>query len=280
MQLAHTIAELKQALAQADADGKRVGFVPTMGALHAGHLSLVKKAQEQELFVVVSVFVNPRQFGEGDDLTNYPRTLGVDARILTDAGVDVLFAPSSNEVYPASGVEEISAEELGNKFEGASRPGHFDGMLTVVNRLFNLVQPDVAFFGSKDAQQLVLVSQMVRRQVANGDREPIKIIACDTVRDDSGLALSSRNQRIEKDLLPAAKTISKALFAGSKEKTKQECIQAAKNELDPKIRLDYIELVNPDTFEVVESCEGAMMVIAAWAGEVRLIDNLLLGGSA
>lgn len=280
MQLAHTIAELNQALASADADGKRVGFVPTMGALHAGHLSLVKKAQELDLFVVVSVFVNPRQFGHGDDLTNYPRTLGVDARVLTDAGVDVLFAPSGSEVYPSSGVEEISAGELGNRFEGASRPGHFDGMLTVVNRLFNLVQPDVAFFGSKDAQQLVLVSQMVKRQVANGDREPIKIVACDTVRDESGLALSSRNQRIARDLLPAAQTISTALFAGSKKPSKQACIEAAKAELDPKIRLDYIELVNPDTFEVVESCEGSRMVIAARVGEVRLIDNLLLGGFA
>ncbi len=280
MQLAHTIAELKAALSQADADGKRVGFVATMGALHAGHLSLVKKAQEQELFVVVSVFVNPRQFGQDDDLSNYPRTLGVDARVLTDSGVDVLFAPSSGEVYPTSGVVEISAGELGNKFEGASRPGHFDGMLTVVNRLFNLVQPDVAFFGSKDAQQLVLVSQMVKRQVASGDREPIKIVACDTVRDPQGLALSSRNQRIDKADFAAAISINRALFAGSKQKTKQAAIEAAKAELDPKCRLDYIELINPDTFEVVDSCEGARMVIAAWVGEVRLIDNLLLGGNS
>ena len=278
MQLAHKIVELEQALAVADTEGRRVGFIPTMGALHKGHLSLVKKAQEQGLFIVVSVFLNPRQFGDGDDLENYPRTLGVDARVLSDAGVDVLFAPSSQEVYPASGVKEISAGELGSRLEGKARPGHFDGMLTVVNRLLNLVQPDVAFFGSKDAQQLMLVAQMVKRQVANGDREPIKVVACETVRDDEGLALSSRNQRIPTELMPAARTLHRALVAGSTKKTKADCIGAAKAELDPIIRLDYLELVDPETFANTEGVEGARMVIAGWVGEVRLIDNLLIGG--
>ena len=278
MQLAHKIVELEQALAVADTEGRRVGFIPTMGALHKGHLSLVKKAQEQGLFIVVSVFLNPRQFGDGDDLENYPRTLGVDARVLSDAGVDVLFAPSSQEVYPASGVKEISAGELGSRLEGKARPGHFDGMLTVVNRLLNLVQPDVAFFGSKDAQQLMLVAQMVKRQVANGDREPIKVVACETVRDDEGLALSSRNQRIPTELIPAARTLHRALVAGSTKKTKADCIGAAKAELDPIIRLDYLELVDPETFANTEGVEGARMVIAGWVGEVRLIDNLLIGG--
>jgi len=278
MQLAHKIVELEQALAVADTEGRRVGFIPTMGALHKGHLSLVKKAQEQGLFIVVSVFLNPRQFGDGDDLENYPRTLGVDARVLSDAGVDVLFAPSSQEVYPASGVKEISAGELGSRLEGKARPGHFDGMLTVVNRLLNLVQPDVAFFGSKDAQQLMLVTQMVKRQVANGDREPIKVVACETVRDDEGLALSSRNQRIPTELMPAARTLHRALVAGSTKKTKADCIGAAKAELDPIIRLDYLELVDPETFAVTEGVEGARMLIAGWVGEVRLIDNLLIGG--
>lgn len=278
MQLAHKIVELEQALTVADTEGRRVGFIPTMGALHKGHLSLVKKAQEQGLFIVVSVFVNPRQFGDGDDLENYPRTLGVDARVLSDAGVDVLFAPSSQEVYSASGVKEISAGELGNLLEGTVRPGHFDGMLTAVNRLFNLVQPDVAFFGSKDAQQLMLVTQMVKHQVANGDREPIKVVACETVRDDEGLALSSRNQRIPTELMPAAQTLHQALVAGSTKKTKADCIGAAKAQLDPIIRLDYLELVDPETFAVTEGVEGARMVIAGWVGEVRLIDNLLIGG--
>jgi len=278
MQLAQKIVELEQALAVADTEGRRVGFVPTMGALHKGHLSLVNKAQEQGLFIVVSVFVNPRQFGDGDDLENYPRTLGVDARVLSDAGVDVLFAPSSQEIYPASGVKEISAGELGNLLEGTVRQGHFDGMLTVVNRLFNLVQPDVTFFGSKDAQQLMLVTQMVKRQVANGDREPIKVVACETVRDDQGLALSSRNQRIPSELMPAARTLHRALVAASTMKTKAACIKAAKAELDPIIRLDYLELVDPETFAITEGVEGARMVIAGWVGEVRLIDNLVIGG--
>lgn len=278
MQLAQKIVELEQALTVADTEGRRVGFIPTMGALHKGHLSLVTKAQEQGLFIVVSVFVNPRQFGDGDDLENYPRTLGVDARVLSDAGVDVLFAPSSQEIYPASGVKEISAGELGNLLEGTVRQGHFDGMLTVVNRLFNLVQPDVAFFGSKDAQQLMLVTQMVKRQVANGDREPIKVVACETVRDDQGLALSSRNQRIPSELMPAARTLHRALVAASTMKTKADCIKAAKAELDPIIRLDYLELVDPETFAITEGVEGARMVIAGWVGEVRLIDNLVIGG--
>jgi len=278
MQLAQKIVELEEALTVADTEGRRVGFIPTMGALHKGHLSLVKKAQDQGLFIVVSVFVNPRQFGEGDDLAKYPRTPGVDARVLSDAGVDVLFAPGSQEVYPATGVKEISAGELGALFEGAARPGHFDGMLTVVNRLFNLVQPDVAFFGSKDAQQLMLVTQMVKRQVASGDREPIKVIACETVRDDEGLALSSRNQRIPKELIPAARTLNRALVAGSTKKTKADCIEAARTQLDPIIRLDYLELVDPETFAVTEGVKGARMVIAGWVGEVRLIDNLLIGG--
>ena len=275
MQLAHTISELNQALAVADAQGRRVGFVPTMGALHEGHLSLIRKAQADSLFVVVSIFVNPRQFGEGDDLRNYPRTLGVDARILTDLGVDVLFAPSVQEVYPESGVQEISAGELGQRLEGEFRPGHFDGMLTVVNRLFNLVGPDVAFFGAKDAQQLMLVKNMVRAQVANGDREPISIVG-----DSEGLALSSRNQRIPADQIPAARSIYRALVAGSKHKSRQDCLDAVTRELDPIIRLEYLELVDPETFAAAQSPEGARLVIACWVGEVRLIDNLLLGGSA
>lgn len=280
MILAQTVAELKSALAVADDENRRIGFVPTMGALHEGHLSLVRRAQAEDLFVVVSVFVNPRQFDASDDLNKYPRTLGVDARVLTDAGVDVLFAPSVNEIYPASGVQEISAGELGEVFEGESRPGHFDGMLTVVNRLFNLVGPDLAFFGEKDAQQLTLVRNMVKSQVANGDREPIKIVGCATIRDEHGLALSSRNQRIPAELIPAARTINKALLAGSEKKTREESLAAAKAQLDPIIRLDYIELVDPETFAVSEPKAGARLVFAGWVGEVRLIDNLSLGGSA
>ena len=280
MILAQTVAELRAALSAADDAGKRIGFVPTMGALHQGHLSLVRRAQADGLFVVVSVFVNPRQFDASDDLQKYPRTLGVDARVLTDAGVDVLFAPSVNEVYPESGVQEVSAGALGEVFEGAARPGHFDGMLTVVNRLFNLVGPDVAFFGEKDLQQLSLVKNMVKSQVATGYREPIKIIGCETVRDEHGLALSSRNQRIPSDLIPAARTIFKALEAGSKQGSREECLAAAKAELDPIIRLDYIELVDPETFAVSETKAGARLVFAGWVGEVRLIDNLSLGGSA
>jgi pantoate--beta-alanine ligase len=150
---------------------------------------------QETQFVVVSVFVNPLQFGEGEDFEKYPRALGVDANLLSELGADVLFAPSAAEVYPKDNpIPTISAGELGSVFEGKSRPGHFDGMLTVVNRLFNLVQPDAAFFGAKDAQQVALVRKMLSEQIASGKRSPIQLIECETVRDSSGLALSSRNR--------------------------------------------------------------------------------------
>jgi pantoate--beta-alanine ligase len=269
--LCHSAKELAELVSQAKEQGKSVGFVPTMGALHDGHLSLVKSAQKENQFVVVSVFVNPLQFGEKSDFDSYPRTLGVDARLLTDAGVDVLFAPN---VQPIPG-------PIGEKFEGESRPEHFAGMLKVVSRLFDLVQPDTAFFGEKDAQQLALVKQMVSEQISAGRRDPMKVVGCKTVRDEHGLALSSRNSRLSAGEIETARSLSRALMAGSKAgKKREQILLAAKAELASEARLDYLELVDPQSFEIVDQlpASGGLLIIAAWVGDVRLIDNLLIGG--
>ena len=278
MEMAHSVAELKSLLSATGS--KKVALVPTMGALHQGHLSLVKKAQLDGYLVVVSVFVNPKQFDDSADFDSYPRTLGVDARLLTDAGVDVLFAPSVAEVYPP-GVElyQPAAPEIAKHFEGEFRPGHFEGMLLVVNRLFDLVEPNAAYFGEKDFQQLALVKHMVAEQVATGRREPLKIVGCPTIREQSGLALSSRNQRILPEHLAAANSVFTALQAGAAAGSDRTSILAAANKaLDPLTRLEYLELVDSESFEVLDQVRpGARLIIAAWVGSIRLIDNLLIG---
>ena len=278
MQLCHTNQELSDAVDEAKKLGRSIGFIPTMGALHEGHLSLIRQAQKDNHFVVVSIFVNPLQFGEASDFDSYPRTLGVDARLLTDAGVDVLYAPSVQEVFPKGvNLPEPEPGRLGEGFEGESRPGHFAGMLKVVSRLFDLVRPDAAYFGQKDAQQLALVRQMVSQQISDGMREPMSVIACPTIRDESGLALSSRNQRLSQEELAVAQSLSRALFAAKDTGgTRDEILSAARAELSGEARLDYLELVDPTSFEKVDKAPG-LLLIAAWVGKVRLIDNLMIG---
>jgi pantoate--beta-alanine ligase len=253
-----------------------------MGALHEGHLSLVRLAQANKDFTVVSIFVNPLQFGEKSDFDSYPRTIGVDARLLTDANVDVLFSPSGHEVFPSDlELAEPVAGAIAQKFEGEYRPGHFGGMLKVVSRLFDLVSPDHAYFGEKDAQQLALVKQMVSEQIAAGRREPMKVIACPTIRDEQGLALSSRNSRLSDAELRTARTLYQALLAGSKAgKKREQILAAAKAQLSSEATLEYLELVDPQSFELVDQLPagGGLLIIAAWVGDVRLIDNLLIGG--
>jgi len=280
--LCHTAQELAEAVSKARAKGKTIGFIPTMGALHEGHLSLVRLAQANKDFTVVSIFVNPLQFGEKSDFDSYPRTIGVDARLLTDANVDVLFSPSGHEVFPADlELAEPVAGAIAQKFEGEYRPGHFGGMLKVVSRLFDLVSPDHAYFGEKDAQQLALVKQMVSEQITAGRREPMKVIACPTIRDEQGLALSSRNSRLSDAELRTARTLYQALLAGSKAgKKREQILAAAKAQLSSEATLEYLELVDPQSFELVDQLPagGGLLIIAAWVGDVRLIDNLLIGG--
>lgn len=282
MILCHSAKELAELVSKAKEQGRSVGFVPTMGALHDGHLSLVSAAQAANQFVVVSVFVNPLQFGEKSDFDSYPRTLGVDARLLTDAGVDVLFSPSTQEVFPAGmSLTEPVPGPIGEKFEGEFRPAHFAGMLKVVSRLFDLVQPDSAYFGEKDAQQLALVRKMVSEQISAGRRDPMNVVGCATVRDDHGLALSSRNSRLSAQQMETARSLSRALVAGSKAgKKREQILAAAKAELASEARLEYLELVDPQSFEIVDQlpASGGLLLIAAWVGDVRLIDNLLIGG--
>ena len=278
MQLIHSVSELRQLISQQRGSGARIGFVPTMGALHQGHLSLVQLAQQRCDFVVVSVFVNPLQFGANEDFDTYPRTLGIDANLLSDHDVDVLFSPSPAEVYPASSpVKQLSAGAMGEKFEGEVRPGHFDGMLTVVNRLFDIVDPDYVFFGQKDAQQVALVKQMLSQQISSGRRSPIELVVGKTIRNESGLALSSRNKFLTDRDMPAALSLSRALFAGENGSTRQEVLELARAEISPEAKLEYLELVDADSFEPTEpGLTRAALIVAAKVGEVRLIDNVYI----
>ncbi|MEY4450408.1 MAG: hypothetical protein RLZZ304_783 [Actinomycetota bacterium] len=276
--IVHTNAELAAAVASARSQGKRIGFVPTMGALHEGHLSLVRIAQQHAEFVVVSIFVNPLQFGAGEDFDKYPRTLEADAAALDAVEADLVYAPSATEVYGDSGYSVTKAAGLaGAAFEGSIRPGHFDGMLTVVARLFELVQPDVAVFGAKDAQQLFLVREMAARDFA-----ALEIIAAPIVREPSGLALSSRNRYLSEQERVTALSLSRSLAAAAAESERagssaSDVLQAAEQVMaaEPLAKLDYLALVDLSTFAPVgEDFEGrALMLIAARVGTTRLLDN-------
>ena len=277
MQLVHTVDQLNAALAPARAAAQTIGLVPTMGALHAGHLSLVELAQESSDVVVVSIFVNPKQFGVGEDFDKYPRTLDADTALL-EGKADIVFAPSAQDVYPPElEIQTKHAGPVGNLFEGASRPGHFDGMLTVVARLFDLVRPDIAVFGQKDAQQLALVTNL-----AAADYPGLEVIAAETVREPSGLAMSSRNRFLNSEqfeiaeilaisLLAVCELIESGMAASAALEIGREMISG-----EPETKLDYLALVDPSTFVPLnDGATGpALLIVAAQVGEVRLIDNL------
>lgn len=285
MKVVRTEADVALLVSRTKISGKKVAFVPTMGAIHEGHLSLIAIAKQHADFVVASIFVNPLQFGKTEDFELYPRTEDADARALNKAGVDLLFLPTVDEVYPDSKFEITqSSGEVGKTFEGASRPGHFDGMLTVVSRLFDIVQPDVAVFGAKDAQQLFLIRQMVGTQNKQGRTDPIEIIEAPTIRDAKGLALSSRNKRLSKQQLQLALTLSKALSEAAVASERGGGPAAAYFSASsvfsayPEAKLDYLALVNKQTFEPIEEnfTGEALMIVAANVGDVRLIDNRLI----
>jgi pantoate--beta-alanine ligase len=293
MQTVVTAAELTAAIDEErdlpGCAGLKVAFVPTMGALHDGHLSLVRIAREYADLVVVSIFVNPLQFGAGEDFEKYPRTPEADAAVLEAAGADLLFAPTVEVIYP-DGVEAANAAakarpalqsgHVGTAFEGAARPGHFDGMLAVVARLFELSNPDFAVFGAKDAQQLFLIKRMAATEFPD-----LHIIEAPIVRETSGLAMSSRNRYLDPAALEVAGQLSKALNVG---KAAAEtlgakpslAVNAARARLEgvPEAKLDYLALVDPSSFELIDdSFTGrALMLIAAVVGSTRLIDNLTI----
>ncbi len=266
--------ELARREGSSDAPVSRVVLVPTMGALHEGHLRLVRQARDLGGIVVVSIFVNPLQFGPGEDLDRYPRTLEADVQRL-EGLADIVFAPPVGEMYPAGSVEtRVTAGSVASLYEGASRPGHFDGMLTVVAKLFHIVAPDVAVFGQKDAQQVHLVGRMVR------DLDlPITIAVVDIVRETDGLALSSRNRYLDPAERAAAVALSRALAGGSQvvERGPDAVLEAAGAIIaaEPAVKLDYLVVVDPETFlPVGEGHHGpAIALIAARVGSTRLIDN-------
>jgi pantoate--beta-alanine ligase len=275
--LASTRAELVALLADARAGGRQVGFVPTMGALHEGHASLIRTARERVADgpVVVSVFVNPLQFGAGEDLDRYPRTLDADLEVCARQGVDIVFAPSVDEVYPGGDpMVTVEPGPLAEVLEGATRPGHFRGVLTVVAKLFGLVRPDVAVFGQKDYQQLVLVRRMVLDLNLG-----VEVVGAPTVREPDGLALSSRNRYLDADQRIAATALSRALRAAAD--NSQYGVEVALREARGELRehlvdLDYLVVTDPDLGElpdVVPPGTEARILVAARVGTTRLIDN-------
>jgi pantoate--beta-alanine ligase len=253
----------------------RVVLVPTLGALHDGHLALVARAAKLGDIVVVSIFVNPLQFGAGEDLDTYPRTLDADVALLAPMGVQFVFAPTAREMYPDGTLEtRVTAGHMGTLFEGASRPGHFDGVLTVVSKLFNIVQPDTAVFGQKDAQQAFLVERMVADL-----NVPVAIEVVPTVREKTGLALSSRNRNLGDAEQECARALSAGLFAAASvaHDGVDAAIAAAREIIDaqPLVKLDYLVVVHPQTFLPVggDYRGPARMLVAAVVGRTRLIDN-------
>jgi pantoate--beta-alanine ligase len=279
MQTVQTVQELRQRTAQARQKGQVIGLVPTMGALHAGHLSLVRAARQSCDLVVVSIFVNPTQFGPKEDFSKYPRTLEKDSALLAEAGVDVLFAPSIDEIYPPGASTFVEVEGLSERLDGASRPGHFRGVATVVSKLFLMAAPHRAFFGQKDAAQVAVLRKMVRDLHFD-----LQLVVCPIVRDADGLALSSRNAYLSKEERRQALVLSRSLHCVEKLVKQgaihtEELIAAAEAVFaqEPEVRIDYIAAVHPDTLEAVTGIQGEILfAVAAWVGSTRLIDNLLL----
>lgn len=282
--LVHTISEVREKVREWKKQGLTVGLVPTMGALHAGHKSLIDKSVEKCDKTVVSVFVNPIQFCPGEDLDKYPRTLDADEKLCNEAGVDIVFAPSPKEMY---GEGHIMSNDFltyvippffyVNKLCGKSRVGHFDGVCTVVNKLFNIVQPDFAFFGEKDRQQLIILKKMV-----NDLNIPIEIISCPIVREESGLALSSRNKYLSEEDKKDALALSKILFniKACYNKGVTDCnalTETAYSYLNQKHSLEYLEFRDENDLEEKKTADdGTIVFIALKIGEVRLIDNISL----
>jgi pantoate--beta-alanine ligase len=259
--------------------GKRLGFVPTMGALHEGHLSLVRAAHASADVVAASIFVNPTQFAPNEDLAKYPRSFERDCELLERESVELLFAPSVEEMYPAGAVTWVTVEGLSDKLDGRSRPGHFRGVTTVVAKLFHVVEPDAAFFGQKDAAQVAIIRRMVRDL-----NLPVEIVVCPIVRDPDGLAMSSRNAYLDPEQRKHALVLHRSLMrveqlvdAGERDAAKLVTMGRAEFGKESFARLDYLEIVDPDTLEPVDdaSC-GALVAVAAFVGNTRLIDNVVL----
>ena len=277
MKIVNSIKDLKAYLAEAKQDNKKIGFVPTMGALHNGHLSLVQHCVKNNDVCVVSVFVNPSQFNYKHVLETYPRTLEADCVLLESAGCDYVFAPSVEEMYPEPDTRTFDLGTVSEVMEGAKRPGHFNGVCQIVSKLFDAVQPDRAYFGEKDFQQLAIIREMVRQLKYN-----LEIVGCSIVREEDGLALSSRNKRLSAEERENALNISRTLFksrnfaathtVSETQKMVEDAIEAA-----PGLRMEYFEIVDGNTLQKISNWEDtsyAVGCITVFCGEVRLIDNI------
>lgn len=277
MKIIHTIKDLQTELSELKAQGKKVGLVPTMGALHAGHASLVKRSVNENDVTVVSVFVNPTQFNDKNDLVKYPRTLDADCKLLESCGVTFVFAPSVEEIYPEPDTRRFSYAPLDTVMEGAFRSGHFNGVCQIVSKLFDIVKPHCAYFGEKDFQQLAIIREMVRQM-----KFDLEIVGCPIVREEDGLALSSRNARLSAEERENALNISRTLFksrtfatthsVSETQKMVEDAIAAA-----PGLRLEYFEIVDGNTLQKVGDWNDTSYVvgcITVFCGEVRLIDNI------
>ena len=259
--------------------GQRLGFVPTMGALHEGHLSLVQAARASSQVVAASIFVNPTQFGPNEDLAKYPRSFERDRQLLEREGVDLLFAPSVQEMYGSGATTWVTVEGLSAKLDGQSRPGHFRGVTTVVAKLFHVVGPDAAFFGQKDAAQVAIIRRMVRDL-----NLPVEIVVCPIVREADGLAMSSRNAYLDPEQRKKALVLHRSLMrvqalVDAGERDAARLVAAGREQMagESSVRLDYFEMVDPETLDpVADLSGGALVAVAAFVGNTRLIDNILL----
>ena len=259
---------------------RTIGLVPTMGALHEGHLSLVREARRMCDIVVVSVFVNPTQFAPGEDFEKYPRDLTKDTALLTDYNVDYIFAPTTDEIYPKGFASYVNVEGLSDQLEGGSRPGHFRGVATIVTILLNTVRPDFAFFGQKDAQQALIIRRLVKDLAFDTE-----IVILPTVREDSGLAISSRNLYLTQEEQQAAAVIHQALMRaktaykeGERSAGRLEILVRSTIELEPRARVDYVNVVDAETLEHVDKLDdrSILIAVAVYLGKTRLIDNTIL----
>lgn len=277
MRLVHTVSEMKKLSNEDLKSGKKIGFVPTMGYLHKGHLSLVEAARKENDIVVVSIFVNPTQFGPNEDYSRYPRDLERDLRLLEPFGVDYVFVPSVEEMYPPFYSVYVEETELSKYLCGASRPGHFRGVCTVVAKLFNIVKPTRAYFGQKDAQQF----RVLRRMVENLNMD-VEMIEMPIVREEDGLAMSSRNVYLNEDERKEATRLYKSLLRAKElidsgerdvQKIKQEMFRVLEH---PLLRIDYVEIVDEKTLRPVDKIESKIIIaLAVFVGKARLIDNMI-----
>ncbi len=274
-----TIAEMKAACRQITRNGKTLGFVPTMGALHEGHLSLVRASKARCDVTAVSIFVNPLQFGPAEDLDKYPRTMERDSALLEQVGADLLFTPAVDEMYPQGAQTYVVVEDLSKRLDGASRPTHFRGVTTVVAKLFEIIRPDVAFFGQKDAVQVAVL-----RKVVDDLDMDVEIVACPIVREKDGLAMSSRNAYLTSEQRQRASVLYRSLLRVQTaldhgERDSAKLIEIGKHVIagEPGVRLDYFAVVDPDRLEpVAEVSHCALVAVAAYLGATRLIDNVLI----